>query len=157
MMGSGKTTVGRALSVRLRRPLLDSDELIEHQQGRTVREIFQAEGEQAFRDVEAQVLVECLGSTELAVISAAGGVVLREENRAALKASMARIVWLCADISVLVDRVKNGVHRPLLDNDPEGILRQMFLDRKALYREVADVVVSVDGRSVSEIVEAVLR
>jgi shikimate kinase len=53
--------------------------------------------------------------------------------------------------------VKNGVHRPLLDDDPEGMLRQMYTDRESLYTEVADAVVSVDHRSINEVAQAVLR
>ena len=53
--------------------------------------------------------------------------------------------------------MKSGGHRPLLDADPAGTLRRMFEEREALYREVADAIVLVDHRSISEVVEAVLR
>ena len=59
--------------------------------------------------------------------------------------------------AVLVERVKSGAHRPLLDGDVQGTLLQMAADREPLYREVADAIVSVDNRSVSDIVEAILR
>lgn len=157
MMGSGKSTIGRLLAQRLGRPLLDSDEMIEHREGRTVRDIFQSNGEPAFRAIETEALLECLASKELAVIAAAGGVVLGADNRAALRASGARVVWLTANISLLLERVKHGGHRPLLDNDPEGTLIAMRDSREALYREVADVVISVDGRSIADVVEAILR
>ena len=157
MMGSGKTTVGRALAARLGRPLLDSDALIEAREGRTVRDIFGTDGEDAFRAIETEVLVQSLASPEPAVIAAAGGVVLRAENRDALRVSGARVVWLRADPSVLVERVTGGPHRPLLDNDPAGVLQRMYTEREGLYREVADAIVTVDGRSVNEVVEAVLR
>lgn len=157
LMGSGKTTVGRILAQRLGRELLDSDAMIEAREGRTVREIFESEGEDAFRAIETQVLVEALQAPNRAVIAAAGGVVLRAENRAALRASGARVVWLRADPSTLVERVKTGVHRPLLDDDPQGTLQAMYDTRADLYREVADAIVTVDNRSVSDVVEAVLR
>jgi shikimate kinase len=83
--------------------------------------------------------------------------VLREGNRAALAASGAYVVWLLADVDVLVQRVRNGGHRPLLDGDPEGTLRRMFIDREPLYREVASAIVSVDNRSVNDVAQAVLR
>ena len=67
------------------------------------------------------------------------------------------MVWLLANVDLLVTRVKNGVHRPLLDDDPEGMLRQMYIDREPLYTEVADAVVSVDHRSINEVAQAVLR
>ena len=157
LMGSGKTTVGRVVAQRLRRELLDSDFMIEAREGRTVRAIFAEDGEDAFRAIETDVLVEALAADDKAVIAAAGGVVLRSENRAALRDSGARVVWLRADPATLVERVKGGVHRPLLDDDPRGTLERMYAERSDLYREVADAIVMVDNRSVNEIVEAVLR
>jgi shikimate kinase len=157
MMGSGKTTVGRVLASRLKRDLLDSDALVEEREGRTVRDIFADDGEDAFRAIETEVLTESLAKPDGAVIAAAGGVVLRRENRDALQASGARVVWLRADPTVLAERVKGGGHRPLLDDDPEGTLRRMYEEREALYREVADLIITVDGRSVTDVVDAVLR
>jgi shikimate kinase len=157
MMGAGKTTVGRAVAGRLGRELWDSDQMIEAREGRTVRDIFETDGEDAFRDIETDVLREALASPKRAVIAAAGGVVLRPENRAALRASGARVVWLRADPKLLAERVKSGTHRPLLDKDPEGTLQQMYEDRAELYREVADAILTVDNRSVGDVVEAVLR
>lgn len=157
MMGVGKSTVARVVADRLDRRVVDSDAVIESREGRTVRDIFAQEGEAAFRALETEVLLEALASPEPLVIAAAGGVVLSERNRAALKASGAKVVWLCADPATLVERVRSGGHRPLLDADPAGTLQRMFREREALYREVADAIVLVDNRSVSEVVEAVLR
>lgn len=157
MMGAGKSSVGRVVARKLDRALLDSDELIEERTGRTVREIWADEGEDAFRALETETLIDALAADEPAVIAAAGGVVLSPVNRAALVDSGAHVVWLIADVDVLVDRVRNGAHRPLLDNDPETMLRQMSEDRADWYREVADAAVSVDHRSVHDVAQAVLR
>ena len=157
MMGAGKTTVGRAIALRLGRQLHDSDAMIEKREGRTVREIFSDDGEPAFRAIETEVLAEALVDDEPAVIAAAGGVVLSEANRAALRASNARVVWLRADPAVLVERVKSAGHRPLLDDDPAAVLQRMYTERESLYREVADAIVTVDNRSINDVVEAVLR
>jgi shikimate kinase len=157
MMGVGKSTVARVLSERLGRPVLDSDAMIEARTGRTVREIFASDGEPAFRALETEVLREALADPTPSIIAAAGGVVLSDDNRALLKASGARVVWLCAQPSTLVDRVKSGGHRPLLDDDPAGTLQRMFTAREPLYRDVADAIVLVDQRSIGDVVEAVLR
>jgi shikimate kinase len=122
-----------------------------------VREIFAIDGEDAFRTLETEVLRDALASTTPSIIAGAGGVVLREENRRALKQAAARVFWLCADPATLVERVKSGGHRPLLDEDPAGTLQRMFRDREGFYREVADAIVLVDNRSVGDVVEAVLR
>lgn len=157
MMGAGKTSVGRVLAERLDRVLLDSDEMVEARTGRTVREIWAAEGEPAFRAVESEVLADALAAPEPSVVAAAGGIVLSERNRDTLRESGAHVVWLLADVDVLLTRVRNGMHRPLLDDDPEGTLRQMYERRSPLYQEVADAIVSVDGRTVHEVANAVMR
>lgn len=157
LMGAGKSTVARLLGERLGRRVVDSDAVIEAQTGRTVREIFQVDGEPAFRTLETAVLLEALADPEPLVIAAAGGVVLRDENRAALRRPDVRVVWLAADPAVLVERVRSGGHRPALDDDPAGTLRRMHDSREPLYREVADLIVSVDGRSANDVVEAILR
>ena len=66
-------------------------------------------------------------------------------------------MWLAAEAATLIDRVQHGSHRPLLDEDPAGTLQRMVRDREPWYREVADAIVLVDSRSVSEVVEAILR
>lgn len=157
LMGVGKSTVGRALAARLGRPFVDTDAMVEARAGRSVRDIFAQQGEAAFRDLESEVLHDVLGGDEPLVVAAAGGVVLREQNRAELRRRADRVVWLRADPALLVERVRAGGHRPLLDDDPEGTLRRLESEREPLYREVADAVVSVDGRTVHEVVEAVLR
>ena len=157
LMGSGKTTVARIAAERLGRQVIDSDTVIEKATGRTVREIFADDGEDAFRKLETAALLDALASPEPAVIAAAGGVVLREENRAALKQSNAKVVWLCASPALLVERAASGGHRPLLDEDPAGTLQRMHDQRQELYREVADAIVLVDNRSPYDVAEAVLR
>jgi shikimate kinase len=157
MMGVGKSTVGRALAVTLDRPLFDSDEMIEDRTGRTVRDIWLTDGEPVFRALETEVLLEALEAHEPSVIAAAGGVVLSETNRSILQSADAEVVWLLADIEVLVDRTRSGGHRPLLDEDPEATLRRMFDERAPLYQQVADAIVSVDNRSVNDVAKAVLR
>ena len=157
MMGAGKSSVGRVLARKLDRPLLDSDELIEQRSGRTVREIWTTDGEAEFRKLETRILIDVLSGDEPSVIAAAGGVVLETANRTVLAESDAHVVWLLANVELLIDRVKSGTHRPLLDDDPDAMMRAMHRDRDELYRDVADAIVSVDNRSVQDVAKAVLR
>ncbi|TPW16108.1 MAG: aroK [Acidimicrobiaceae bacterium] len=157
LMGTGKSSVARILAERMGRNLCDTDAEIERQTSRTVREILLQEGEPAFRIIETGVLVAALAALEPAVIAAAGGVVLSEQNRAALADSKAKVVWLRAEPSTLVERVRCGMHRPSIEHDPEAGLRAMHEVRDPLYREVADMIITVDGRSVHEVAEAILR
>ncbi len=157
LMGVGKSTVGARLSEVLGWPLVDSDEQVEAATGRTVREIFERDGEAAFRAFEARALAEALDAPGPSIIAAAGGVVLTEENRRRLKAPKIDVVWLKATAATVTVRAVEGVHRPLLADDPAGVLARMAVEREPLYREVADHVVDVDGRSVEEVTDAVLE
>ena len=153
LMATGKTTVGGLVADRLDRVLLDSDRQVEARTGRTVREIWRTDGEAAFRRLEADALADALSYAEPAVIAAAGGVVLAEENRDRLLADDVEVVWLRARTATQLERVRTAgdVHRPLLDDDPEGMLERMALDRTPLYEAVADRIVDVDGRTPAEI------
>lgn len=155
MMGTGKTTVGTRAAAALDRPFVDSDEQIEALTGRTVLEIFESEGEDAFRAFETEALLDALASDQPAVIAAAGGAVLRPENRAAIK-DAGRVVWLRADPEVLVERVGSGQHRPLLRTDPLGVLRKMEAERHDLYEELADVAVDVGELPIDDVVDVVV-
>ncbi len=157
MTGVGKSTIARIIAVRLGRKVVDTDSEIERRAGKNVRRIFAEEGEPAFRALESEVLADVLAAMPAAVIATGGGVVVAEVNRVALRESGARVIWLAADVATLLDRVQHGTHRPLLDNDPAGTLQRMVRDREPWYREVADAIVLVDSRSVSEVVEAILR
>ena len=157
MMGAGKSSVGRALARRLDRELIDSDEMIVAREGRSIREIWRDDGEPAFRELEAEVLADAIAAPTRSIVAAAGGVVLSEANRAVLKGDGAHVVWLLADVELLLERVRNGMHRPLLDDDPEGTLRAMYEERADLYQDVADAIVSVDHRSINDVAGAVLR
>lgn len=152
MMGVGKTTVGEALAARLGRPFLDSDAEVEARTGRTVREIFAAEGEAAFRALETAVLAEALARPEPAVVAAAGGSVGDPANRERLRAA-GTVVWLRASPGLLAERTAGGDHRPLLEHDPAGTLARLAAEREPLYREVADLVVDVDDRPAGRLVD----
>jgi shikimate kinase len=157
MMGAGKSAVGRRVAARLVRPFSDSDTVVEDRMGRTVGEIWRTDGEAAFRQLEAEALQSALADPTPSVIAAAGGTVLDAGNRAALDADDAVVIWLRADPAILLGRVRHGDHRPLLDDDPEGVLERLHQERLDLYAEVADAVIDVDDLDLDEVAARVLE
>jgi shikimate kinase len=148
-MGSGKTTVGRRLANELDRPFVDADDALEERAGRTIAEIFASDGEEAFRDLETQVLEELLARDDAPVIASGGGVVVREANRKLLSESDdVLVVWLNASPAFLASRIEQKAqkaHRPLLSGDepPQAVLERLSAERGPLYEEVADLEVLV--------------
>ena len=155
-MGAGKTTVGRVLAERLERRLVDSDHRIEALTGRTVKQILAEDGVDELRRHEAAALFDALVDPQPLVVAAAGGVVLAAEHRGRLAAADAHVVWLDADPAALTSRSLSRAHRPWLDDDPAGTLQRMHADRQSLYREVADVTVTVDGLTPAEIADRIV-
>jgi shikimate kinase len=156
MMGTGKTTVGTVLARRLGRSLIDSDAEVEARTGRTVREIFETDGEAAYRPLETDALLDALASPVPAVIAAAGGVVLSATNRQAIEDHAGLVVWLRADPTLIVGRVGHHDHRPLLDYDPAGTVTRLEAEREPLYAEVADRIVDVDNKTPDQIADEIL-
>lgn len=155
MMGAGKTTVGRSVASRLGVDFVDTDDLVEARAGKSVRDIFASDGEAAFRTLESQVLAESLKSPVDVVVAAAGGTVLSESNRAALREHADVVVWLDADVSALGERASRGAHRPLLDGDVEDRLMALDGERRVLYQSVADVRLDTTGKGIAEVVQEV--
>lgn len=153
--GSGKSTVGRQLARRLQVPYWDSDHVIEDRLGCSVREYFEREGEQRFRDIESQVIDELTLLGE-GVLSTGGGAVLRPENREFLH-QRSRVVYLNSTPDDLMRRLRHDRNRPLLQvADPLVRLRELYTQRDPLYRETAHVVVDTGRPSVSSLVQAIL-
>jgi shikimate kinase len=154
MMGSGKTTVGHLAAERLGWPYFDSDAEVAEATGRTVPEIFAAQGESAFRAAESEALVRAL-RTEPAVVAVAGGAVLDPDNRQRIERG-GTVVWLRAKVATLASRVGDGAGRPLLEPDPPRALAELDAVRRPLYAALADAVVDVDDLTPEQAADAVL-
>ena len=133
MMGAGKSTIGRRLSVRLRLPFLDADTEIEAAAGMSIPDIFEAHGEPQFRDGEARVIARLLDSGP-AVLATGGGAFMREETRSRIEAKAVSI-WLKADADIIMRRVKRRADRPLLQTaDPAATVGRLMREREPVYR-----------------------
>ena len=153
--GSGKSTVGRHLARRLQLPLHDSDQVIEQRLGCSIREYFEREGEQRFRDLEAEVIDE-LTRLPSAVISTGGGAVLRPENRQRLH-ERGQVVYLRSHPEELYRRLRHDQKRPLLQVvDPLQRLRDLYAERDPLYREAAHYVIETGRPSVNTLVNMIV-
>ena len=140
MMGAGKSTIGRRLSVRLALPFLDADAEIEAGHfGMPIPDIFTKYGEPYFRDGEVRVIARLLDSGP-AVIATGGGAVMREETRDRIR-QKAVSIWLKVDTDVIMRRVKRRSDRPLLQTaDPEATVERLIREREPVYGQ-ADVTV----------------
>jgi len=144
--GSGKSTTGRRLAKILAVPFADSDDLVEHCAGRSVREIFAGSGEAEFRRIEAVAVLAALTQFE-GVLALGGGALSAAETRDALAASRIPVVSLRAPLATLVLRVGDGHTRPLLAGDPAARLAALAEQREPLYREVATFTVDTEHRT----------
>ena len=146
LMGSGKSTVGKRLAASLDRHFVDADAALEAIADRTIAEIFEQDGERAFRDLEADTFEELLEHHEPCVISGGGGLVLRSDNRLRLMRRDVTVVLLDASPAFLASRVSAKPHRPLLRGDEAtvDVLTRLHAERAPLYAEVADITVAVE-------------
>lgn len=156
LMGSGKTSVGRRLARRLDWALVDSDEWIEARTGMTVAELWHRGGEGAYRPHEQAVVSETLSGPGPDVLTVPAGAVDDHVALAELRRPGVFRVWLRAGVDTLVDRVADSAHRPLLDEDPRGVLEAQSVARAPTYAALADLVVDVDHVEADRVVERVI-
>jgi len=153
--GSGKSTVGRQLARRLSLPFVDSDHVIEQRIGCSIRDFFEREGEERFRDIEEQVLDE-LTQGPAVVLSTGGGSCLREANRGRLH-ERGQVVYLRSTPEDVFRRIKHDRGRPLLlVADPLQRLRDLYAARDPLYRQTAHYVVETGRPSVATLVNMIV-
>lgn len=149
-MGAGKSTIARCLEKELGMELVEMDERIVKEQGMSINEIFEQKGEAGFRDIESQLVID-LGNQEKSIVSCGGGVVVRPQNVDNMKKS-GKIIFLTATPETILDRVKDGTDRPLLNGHMNvEYIQELMNKRLALYEGAADYKVATDGKTVGEI------
>ena len=139
-MGAGKSTIGRHLAAFLNRPFFDIDNEIEARTGADIQWIFDMEGEEGFRARETKALMQLIENGSSSVIATGGGIILRPENRAALKEN-GQVIYLSATKEQLYERTRKDKNRPLLQVDNRrDVIDQLVEKRDPLYRDIADLV-----------------
>lgn len=154
-MGSGKTLVGQTLARMLKRPFLDLDHLIEAEAGMRIGEIFDKEGEQAFRERESKTLAEVARSTNQ-VIATGGGTLVAHRNRLLMKET-GWVVALNTPLEEISRRLKDDQSRPLIRNaqNRENALSQLFAARAPLYEE-ADYMIDTSRLSPEDVAKKIM-
>ena len=143
-MGTGKTTVSKALSKITSFKEIDVDAYIVENEGKAIRDIFKDRGEAYFRTLETNAL-QTISSKQGQIISCGGGAVLKDENVDILKKNGV-IVLLTATPETIFDRVKDHTHRPILNNDMSlRHVKELMEQREPRYQSVANVKVNVDS------------
>jgi shikimate kinase len=155
-MGCGKTSVGRLLAERLGWAFADLDQEIETSQGHTINQIFAGAGEPYFRQVERQVLEQCLhrAEREALVVALGGGTFAQPENLAMLRANGGVSFWLDCPLEELLRRCRGMTHRPLFTDAAR--FRQLYEQRLPCYQQ-ADFRVDADRSNPNQVVEEILK
>lgn len=155
LMGSGKTTVGKALAKQLKKKFVDSDHEIEARTGVSISMIFEIEGEASFRQREAEVIAD-LTSRENIVLATGGGAILNEQSRRFLH-ERGTVIYLRAAISSILYRTRYDKTRPLLrTSDPRKKLEELEAQREPLYKEVAHIIVDTGRPNIQNLMQTIL-
>ena len=155
--GSGKSAIGRRLGQQLGWRFVDSDHCIEDRIGCTIRAFFEREGEDAFREVEEQVLADLTFSLRQSVMATGGGSVLRASNRQHLR-ERTHVVYLRSSPEELLRRLRHDTKRPLLQvADPLQRLKDLHAVRDPLYREIAHTTVDTGRPSIAMLVSTIVQ
>jgi len=152
--GSGKSTVGQLLAERLGVAFRDTDADVEQAAGKPVSDIFVEDGEEVFRELEADAVRRALAEHE-GVLSLGGGAILAEATRALLAGQP--VVYLEVGLSNAVQRVGLGSARPLLVLNPRSRLKKLMDARRPVYEELATIVVATDEREPGQIVDQIVE
>lgn len=150
-MGAGKTTVGEKLAAEMNLPVLDTDQEIIKKLNKSIKDMFEQEGEHYFRLEETKMLKEL--PTDNIIITTGGGIVIKEENRAWMKEN-GHIVMLHADLNTIYDRVHSDQTRPLASKKSKDELYQLYKSRESFYNDCS-LLIETDHKNIEEIVKEI--
>ena len=155
-MGAGKSTISDFLKTVFAMEIVEMDQIIAERQGMSISDIFETYGEEYFRDLETNLLIEMQSRTNV-VISCGGGVPMRERNVVEMKKN-GRVVLLTAKPETILERVKDNHDRPLLEgNKTVPYIAQLMEKRREKYEAAADIVINTDNKSVLQICEELVQ
>ena len=157
LMGTGKTTIGRQLSRKLKMEFYDSDRVIEERTGADIPLIFEKEGEAGFRKREVDIIDELTKKKNI-ILATGGGAVLNSENRNHL-INRGTVFYLKSNLKTLIQRTSKDKNRPLLraDESPEVILQRLLDQRGPLYEETADYTIETANNSIHNVIQAIIE
>ena len=155
-MGAGKSTISDYLKNVLAMDVVEMDQCIVERQGMSISDIFETYGEEYFRELETNLLIE-MQEKKNVIISCGGGVAMRERNVAEMKKN-GRVVLLTAHPQTILDRVKDSDDRPLLNGHKNvEYIEQLMEARREKYEAAADIVVDTDNKTVLQICEDLIQ
>ena len=155
-MGAGKSTISDYLKNALAMDVVEMDQCIVERQGMSISDIFETYGEEYFRELETNLLIEMQSQSNV-VVSCGGGVPMRERNVVEMKKN-GRVVLLTAKPETILERVKDNHDRPLLENNKTvPFIADLMEKRREKYEAASDIVIETDGKDKLEICEELVH
>lgn len=155
MMGSGKSSVAKQLSNLLNLPNFDSDTLITNQEKQSINEIFAAEGEVYFRDVEEKLIADFLNTYTDFILATGGGAFLNHNTQDAL-AKKCKIIYLETNPQTIYERLNGDTTRPLLQDLTLENITKILAKREKYYKK-AHIVITTDGKNITDIAQEIVQ